>query len=143
MFTVDKCGRLFEYFIYTCGGYATKRRLVTALTAHGQPEARLPTDVQESLVDECGVRFLGWLLMHMASIGAKGRKQMFYLTFLLHYFGISREGISHMHDYGFGISLTTFDNMKADSVIKSSVKLRSNYILYLYKYRMLSHSIFI
>ena len=122
--TVDKCGALFEYFTYTCGGYAAKRRMVSMLTAHGQPQSRLPTSQQQALIDENGVKFLGWLLMHMASIGAKGRKQMFYLTFLLHYFGISREGISHLHNYGFGISLTTFDSMKADNVLNSGLKIR-------------------
>jgi hypothetical protein len=121
--TVTIGGELFEYYIYACGGYAVKRRLDEVMRNTNQNNSISPIE-QQQFIEECGIKFMGWLLCHMASIGSNGRTQMFYITFLLHYYGVSRDGIKHLHNHGLGMGLTAFDEMKANYALRSTTKLR-------------------
>ena len=48
----------------------------------------------------------------MMNVGSNGRRQMFYITFLLHYFGLSREGINILSKYGYSVTLDMFDYLR-------------------------------
>ena len=66
-----------------------------------------------------GSKFAGWLLLHIANIGTNGREQMFYMTFAMHYHGLSRQGIDMLGKYGFSTNLTRFDDMRRICLLKS------------------------
>ena len=66
-----------------------------------------------------GSKFAGWLLLHIANIGSNGREQMFYMTFAMHYHGLSRQGIDMLGKYGFSTNLTRFDDMRRICLLKS------------------------
>ena len=110
-------GYLFEYFLWTCSGYTVFRQFQSGL-ARSQGGS-LPENVQVSLLQKLSSKFAGWLLFHVASLGNNGRKQMFYMTFVNHYFGLSREGIKTLSRYGYATNLTRFDDMRQGSLLKS------------------------
>ena len=110
-------GYLFEYYLWTCSGYTVFRQFQSSLNR--SQDGSLPQDVQISLLQKLSSKFAGWLLLHVASLGNNGRKQMFYMTFVNHYFGLSREGIKTLSRYGFATNLTRFDDMRKGSLLKS------------------------
>ena len=61
------------------------------------------------ILDKCSSHFSGWLLFHINSIGSLGRKQMFYITFVNHYFGLSRDGIEMNSAIGYGVNIGMYD----------------------------------
>ena len=67
---------------------------------------------QLDFLASCQTYFVGWLLLHMLTVGSNGRRQMFYITFILHYFGLSRDGINVLSKYGFGVTLDMFDTLR-------------------------------
>jgi hypothetical protein len=61
------------------------------------------------IVDKCKSQFHGWVLLHANSVGCSGRNQMFYVTFVAHYHGLSRDGIDLCAKFGYGVNLNKFD----------------------------------
>jgi hypothetical protein len=57
-------------------------------------------------------------------LGSNGRKQMFYMTFVNHYFGLSRRGIKYLSRYGYATNLTRFDDMRRGCLLSSQHKTR-------------------
>ena len=110
-------GYLFEYFLWTCSGYTVFRQFQSWLAR--SEGGSLPEDVQVSLLHKLSSKFVGWLLFHVASLGNNGRKQMFYMTFVNHYFGLSREGIKTLSRYGYATNLTRFDDMRQSCLLRS------------------------
>ena len=77
--------------MWSCCGYSQFRRWSVA---HNNAEdGILDEDVQMEYINTNLTKFVGWLLMHTCSVGYNGRRQLFYLTFILHYYGLSRQGI--------------------------------------------------
>jgi len=69
--------------------------------------------------------FHGWLIMQINSIGNKGKRQMFYVTFIAKYFGLSREGIDIMAGYGYGVTLDMYDKLRKTYKLRAADRSRS------------------
>jgi hypothetical protein len=67
---------------------------------------------QTMFQDKCVVAFTGWLLMQVSGIGNAGKRQMFYLTFIAQYYGLSRDGIELVSTHGYGVTLDMFDSYR-------------------------------
>lgn len=115
---MPQAGHLFEVYMYLCAGYASYRRWTNLLSEN--EGGALSAQVQRELIKANINGFVGWLLLHIGGIGTKGRRQRFYLTYVLQYYGLSREGIDVNHSMGYGVSLDMFDKMRDDCVIKST-----------------------
>lgn len=72
------------------------------------------------IVDECSTNFCGWVVRSVYNVGRKGHLQMFYLTLLNYYFGLSRAGIVVNHRNGAGMSLTAFDDTRKMYIQRST-----------------------
>ena len=120
--TVPIGGYLFEYFLWTRSGYALFR--VFGKSVRASPGAAIPLDLQQQLMTSLSGKFIGWLLFHVACLGSNGRKQMFYMTFVNHYFGLSRRGIKYLSRYGYATNLTRFDDMRRGCLLSSQHKTR-------------------
>ena len=103
---VEKGGWLFEYYLLSCSGYAVHELYSTYLST-ADPATK--SSLFDDIVIKCLPQFSGWLLFHINSIGTTGRKQMFYITFVNHYFGLSRSGIEMNNAIGYGVSLGMYD----------------------------------
>ena len=96
--------------MWCCSGYAQHRLWASScLTAEN---GSLDLLTQQTYIKNNLTGFIGWLLLHICSIGSRGRRQLFYLTFILHYYGLSREGIDYIYKYGLGVSLNMFDKLR-------------------------------
>ena len=112
--TVPTGGVLFEYFMMTTAGYSNHR---TFSSLDDDPQS--DTDKRKAIVDNNTNTFIGWIIFHIASLGTNGRRQLFYHTFLSHYYGLSRNGIECLHRFGFMCALTNFDSMRQEVLHES------------------------
>ena len=109
---VQTGGYLFEYFMWTSPGYSNYRRWTKFYNE--MDERGLDIDIQYKIIKENMNDFVGWLLFHIGRIGSNGISQLFYITLTCSYFGLSRDGIDAMYRYGYGVSLSTFDDLRRD-----------------------------
>ena len=95
--SIEKGGWLFEYYLHSCSGYAVNELYESYLNA---PDASTKSSMFVDILKKCASHFSGWLLFHINSVGTLGRKQMFYITFVDHYFGLSRIELNSAIGYG-------------------------------------------
>ena len=103
-------GFLFEYYMWTASGSTHNRRWLS-LNSKIPDDTALDNFDQRHTIEQSINGFVGWLLLHIASIGTNGRRQLFYITFLSRYYGLSRSGVDTMHRMGYGLSMTMMDDM--------------------------------
>ena len=115
---------LFEHYMYTCSKYAQYRKWQRSITQSVENDGVIPRALQDQMIEDNLTGFVGWLLMHIGNIGTKGRRQRFYHTYVLQYFGLSRHGIDLLHNLGYGVSMDMYDSMKRECVIASEVTSR-------------------
>ena len=125
---VPSGGWLFEYYMCCNSGYSAHRRWQTILRQHcGDGIECMPQHFQDELIKDNGVAFMGWLLFNIGRMGTNGRRQLFYITFLNHYFGLSRQGINTLAQYGFGVTLDMFDVMYKNTELRPVDNIRYSY----------------
>lgn len=97
---VPRQGLLFEAFIEVCGSRVKHAKFKQAcLTAGaGQPIA-LHSELK--LLKHFRLRFYGWLLSALANLGNAGKVQMWYVTSIVKFLGLSRLGQSIMQQIGY------------------------------------------
>ena len=105
--SVEKGGWLFEYYLHSCSGYAVNELYVESYLT--SPNGSAKSLIFVDILKKCSSHFSGWLLFHINSVGTLGRKQMFYITFVDHYFGLSRDGIELNSALGYGVTLGMYD----------------------------------
>jgi hypothetical protein len=131
LYLVPSLGFLFEYYMHCCSGYAINRKwCADVYTINVDGVNVMPDDRQEYYKNACLSQYCGWLLNHILCIGSNGRRQMFYLTFVLHYFGLSRDGIDILSKYGYSVTLDMFDTLR-DMYKLGSVDTSRYYNIYL------------
>jgi hypothetical protein len=64
-------------------------------------------------------------MFHVNSIGTMGRNQMFFVTFVNHYFGLSRDGINFQAKFGYGVNLNMFDTQRKIHTTMIQARVRS------------------
>jgi hypothetical protein len=117
-YTVPLGGFLFEYYMLTTSGYVSHRNYVKLLNEveDGQP---FSVPDQEEFIKANSANFVGWLLFQIGQIGTNGRRQLFYVTFLSHYYGLSRNGMVCLARLGYAIGTTIFDDMRSCFVLQA------------------------
>jgi hypothetical protein len=96
--------------MFTCSGYTAHR----AWCAHYKDDNDDAIDdaTQAAVLKQQCKNFLGWLLLHVGSVGTNGRRQLFYLAFVCQYYGLSRDGIAMLNSYGYSVTMDMHDKMK-------------------------------
>ena len=100
-----------EYFLWTCAQYNVLQKYKRFLQIPVD-ELMRRDDMFDNILSDCVSRFVGWVLYHVAAVGTQGRSQLFYITFVNQFFGLSRDGIDCNNMFGFGISLRMFDSCR-------------------------------
>ena len=97
----------------TASGYTANRKWLheTSLVENGNA---LDDDRQNYYWNTEKSMFMGWLLFHINSIGSNGCRQLFYLTFVASYYGLSRNGVHTLSEYGYGVSTDMFDKFRKE-----------------------------
>lgn len=109
-YVVPAGGFLFEYYMYSCAGYTNNRRWLSFV--NDVDNEALSEYQQSEIINDNLNGFVGWLLLHIGQVGSNGRGQLFYITFICQYFGLSRSGIECMASYGYGVTKSMFDDYK-------------------------------
>ena len=122
-------GFLFEYYMYIASGYSSNREWLQIMQELEDDQTMSVND-QQKFFESNKNKFVGWVLNHINLIGSNGRDQLSYLTFVLHYYGLSREGINILSKYGFGVTCAMFDKFREHHAARGVHTLR--YILALY-----------
>ena len=60
----------------------------------------------------------------MAAIGTNGRKQIFFIALILKFYGLSRDGIRILSEFGWSVSLTMYDNYTRVYVERAALSTR-------------------
>ena len=118
---VPKCGKLFEWYMDSASPYQSFRvwrKLVKESVS--QPPSAISDADQDMLITHNSNSFIGWLLFHLSAISTQCRRQMFYHTFVLQYYGLSRNGIDLLSKYGYCQSIRSFDNSKEEAQLDNS-----------------------
>ena len=95
-----------EYYLHSCSSWSVNELYTHYLATVDRARQSL---LFAEIVMKCSSHFSGWLLFHINSVGSNGRKQMFYVTFVNHYFGLSRAGIEMNSAIGYGVTLGMYD----------------------------------
>ena len=141
MCVVPLGGFLFEYFMWTSSGYAVFRKFQSSVAVEGH-EQSLSLQEQQEFMQGAGSKFAGWLLLHLGNIGSNGRDQLFYLTLVAHYHGLSRNGIDLMSRFGYTTNLNRFDNKRKLCLLTSQTTSRLSSSC-LFECFLLIHSVFL
>ena len=121
--TVPLGGFLFEYFMWTASGYAIFRLFQSAAGNNGDDQA-IPDHQQHDFMKAAGASFAGWLLWHLGNIGSNGRDQLFYMTLVANYHGLSRNGIDLLARFGYATNLKRFDDKRKMCLLQSRTTTR-------------------
>jgi hypothetical protein len=87
-------------------------------------EEALTNRQQDSMIEDNLNGFVGWLMLHVGSVGTHARRQLFYFTFMCQFHGLSRDGVDLMAEYGYGQALRTYDSVKQDNINRSDAQTR-------------------
>ena len=118
--TVPNGGWILEYYLQNFSTYTVHRLYQRFRNIEDQEDVINDVKAQlfECILDKCTQKFCGWLICSIYSIGTNGSLQMFYLTFINYYFGLSRTGILVNSRYGIGMNLTAFDDIRKSEIIR-------------------------
>jgi hypothetical protein len=108
-----------------CSSFTQHRLWRTLLQELKHNEEDSLTDrQQDSMIEDNLNGFVGWLMLHVGSVGTHARKQLFYFTFMCQFHGLSRDGVDLMSEYGYGQALRTYDSVRQDTINRSDAQTR-------------------
>lgn len=105
--TGPRGGKLFEAFLLTCGSddtYTSLCRDIDRLRAG----VDIDTEYYDALLSEMSLRFYTWLMMGTHT-RKKTLQQRHLLSFVMHFHGLSRQGLMFLHRAGIGSSRSSFN----------------------------------
>lgn len=110
-------GQLFEAFIEICGSRVYYTMYRQACTSAGQDQP-IANEVVNELLSKLRLRFYGWLLSSLANMGTAGKLQLWYITSIVKFLGLSRLGQDVMQQFGFLGTLRFSDGRKKVALTK-------------------------
>ena len=114
--TVRNGGQMFETFLGGFTGRQTNRLFYKLVKQHNADSSVLVTPMSDAdnkiLMDNNRDCYYGFLLFGMQSNTSKSMCLSFNFSFSLNYFGLSRNGIKLMGEFGYGMKMSTFDTYK-------------------------------
>ena len=132
LYIVPLGGYLFEYFMFTASSYSQHRIWTRKCNTMNEHQA-IEIGIQHKFIKDNCNSFVGWLLFHIGNIGSNGGRQLFYLSFTCAYFGLSRDGLEALNQYGYGCPLSSYDEYKVQCKNDFTASLRYKHIIYLHQ----------
>ena len=110
-------GWLFEVYLDGFAKTSVFRRFRTAVREAEEKKQEMIDDNECLMIlDECDSCCYGWLLVNLGNLTQAGKKQSFYLMFMLRFYGLSRTGCNFLHGFGLGPSLRFYDDQRLNQV---------------------------
>ena len=124
-------GYIFECYLTMNSSYSTNKLWNTyQKQADNTVDGKLLQWQNEELLNMATSSFVGHLIQTLGSLGTNGRRQLFYHTLACNYFGLSREGIFFLSQYGYTCSLDHFDDLRKVCCHESTERSRYRFIIY-------------
>jgi hypothetical protein len=111
-------GRIFEAYLQGSAGYQANRTYVQEMRHLEYDDECISEEVNIALLEDCGRKFYGWLIMNVAGIGRAGLRQLFYVSFVSQYFGLTRSGMDTLGALGFLNKTSYYDNIRKEILSK-------------------------
>ena len=108
-------GTPFVTWMFSYSGYAIHRQWIHAITdMRRRGETCLSSNTCYYCRDKCKNSFYGYLVMVLNSIGSHAREERFYLSWACIYYGLSRQGLNILSQYGYLSHLSNFDSLRVE-----------------------------
>ena len=118
-------GRLFEKWLTTLASHQSHKMWKKIQRAViDNPDTVVSLERQNAIMDREQTNFHGFVLLACNSIGRKGKRQLFYATFIARYHGLSRMGAEILAKYGYTMSRTMYYDMRKDLIEQSRATTR-------------------
>jgi hypothetical protein len=84
--------------------------------------------INQSWLEDIKTEFYGYIIRSISSIGRNGSTQLFYITWLSQFFGLTRSGIQLHGRFGTAVALSTYDRGKKtmEAVIDDRIRYSSS-----------------
>ena len=125
VFSVRTGGWLLTFFLQNFGSKLIRRKLKNAIKEKAADDVYIEQAIEEELVHVVRVEFYTWLIQACAVRGNAATKQLFYLSLLLQFRGLSRIGLQLMSCFNLALPPTTFDRLKSIELDRITVQVRS------------------
>lgn len=116
-------GLPFRHFILSYSGPSYYNYFLKTIGEIGEG-GKLSREQMKYLVDSMGIKFYGYMLMVLGTLSAKVNPELFNLSFIAQYHGMSREGLNIFAKLGYICGLRTFDSLKREAILFSEVRYR-------------------
>jgi hypothetical protein len=116
---------LFESFFYQ----RAAKRAWDSFTQEKEGKertGRLSRDFEDGLFKQMQLKWYGWVLSSIHDRGVGGKQQLFYISRLVKFLGLSRSGQTLLANLGFNCTLRFSDQQNEDMLDVSREELRYN-----------------
>ena len=122
-------GLLFEVFIMNSGSFKSRRAFsAECQRLNADPHGTFDTDVVQQIVDNDKRSFFMHVITTLMSRGTAGNFQMFFVSLLLNFRGLSREGMRFLSSLNCCIPVSTYDRLIQEQLTAQEEILRSTYL---------------
>ena len=84
----------------------------------------VPAELEVAIIERERGTFHGWVLLSCSNVGAKARKQLFFLTFAANFHGLSNYGVELLAHNGMLMPLTSYQTMTDNMMLDAREKTR-------------------
>jgi hypothetical protein len=113
-------GLLFEAFFVLHAGRRMFARFTEACGDDVETLA-LPARTENELFDAMSLKWYGWMLSAMAARSNAGKEQMFVVSRLVKFLGLSRAGQNILSNFGFASTLRYSDKKADDTLTQARI----------------------
>jgi len=112
LYAVRIGGRLFEMYVEDYAPDSVHKLWHRIVSDCKRLDTRMSTSDSQSLVTQLAVSFYGYILVALRVRGSMANQQMFYMSHVTKYHGLSRLGLSILSTFGWSIPISTYDNKR-------------------------------
>ena len=119
-------GLLFEVFIINSGSYQSRRAFsAQCRRLNADPTSTFDAQVAQQIVDSDKQSFFMHILTTLVARGTSAHYQLFFISLLLNFRGLSRDGMRFLSRLNCCIPVSTYDRFIKKQVAEQEVILRS------------------
>lgn len=124
--SVRQGGMLFEHFVESFSAERIRRKWKRAKKAMTDDDVYIDDVVEDELVRDTRVAFFTWVIQSCAVRSTAVNRQLFYLSVLLQFRGLSRNGLRLVSCFNLTLPPTTFDRYRMEELEFIDLNLRSS-----------------
>lgn len=116
---------MFESFLEGLSSWSAHKKwkqIKARVTA--DPEDQATPEEEEHLTSKERNDFHGWVIKAVANIGNTGKHQLFFVSFVAKYHGISNMGNEILAQYGYGTQRSQYTTLVQETIARARTETR-------------------